>query len=153
MPRELHPELFGEQIINQAKEKLTVDPVDSIRRKVTQIEARFIELTSIVERLSLNIEKRFKDLEIKEATSTKETADTFNDLKQNMDTLQKRVHEQELSDHKVQDLIDRHNVLVQQFELRMQGMQKVANEQEYKLLTYNKTLQEILREIRNIRNT
>ncbi|MDX9731334.1 MAG: hypothetical protein RBT63_06145 [Bdellovibrionales bacterium] len=59
------------------------------------------------------------------------TADTSNRLA----ALAGRVNERKVSDSKLQDLIDRHNLLVRNFENRLSSLQKLAGDQEQALLS------------------
>ena len=59
------------------------------------------------------------------------TADTSNRLA----ALAGRVNERKVSDSKLQDLIDRHNLLVRNFENRLSSLQKLASDQEQALLS------------------
>ena len=59
------------------------------------------------------------------------TTDTSNRLA----SLAGRVNERKVSDSKLQDLIDRHNLLVRNFENRLSSLQKLAGDQEQALLS------------------
>lgn len=59
------------------------------------------------------------------------TSDTSNRLA----SLAGRVNERKVSDSKLQDLIDRHNLLVRNFENRLSSLQKLAGDQEQALLS------------------
>lgn len=59
------------------------------------------------------------------------TTDTSNRLA----SLAGRVNERKVSDSKLQDLIDRHNLLVRNFENRLTSLQKLASDQEQALLS------------------
>lgn len=59
------------------------------------------------------------------------TTDTSNRLA----ALAGRVNERKVSDSKLQDLIDRHNLLVRNFENRLSSLQKLASDQEQALLS------------------
>ncbi len=52
-----------------------------------------------------------------------------------------------MSDAKIQELVDRHNQLVQSFEVRITQMQKVMAEQEMQLMTSRSELKEAQREL------
>jgi hypothetical protein len=59
------------------------------------------------------------------------TGDTSNRLA----SLAARLNERKVSDSKLQDLIDRHNLLVRNFENRLSSLQKLAGDQEQALLS------------------
>jgi hypothetical protein len=79
----------------------------------------------------------------------KSVTDGFN---RQMANLHSKINERRSSDVKTQELFERHNQLVVNFEARLNQIQKLSTEQEMKLMTYQATYDEILREIRNLRH-
>ena len=57
------------------------------------------------------------------------------DTSSRLASLAARVNERKVSDSKLQDLIDRHNLLVRNFENRLSSLQKLAGDQEQALLS------------------
>ena len=57
-----------------------------------------------------------------------------------------RIHEKLSQETKVQDILDRHNQIVQRFEMKLEQLQKLMGEQDIKLLSYSDTLREIRRQ-------
>lgn len=57
------------------------------------------------------------------------------DTSSRLASLAGRVNERKVSDSKLQDLIDRHNLLVRNFENRLSSLQKLASDQEQALLS------------------
>ena len=55
------------------------------------------------------------------------------------------------SEHKINELVDRHNQMIQAFETRMIKMQRVINEQELQLHNSKAALNEARREIEKLK--
>lgn len=75
----------------------------------------------------------------------------FSEIAQKLASLTSKVTERKVSDGKIEDLLNRHNQTVQNFELRLQQMQKVINEQEMQLMSYKSALAEAKRELEKVR--
>jgi chromosome segregation ATPase len=151
MPRELHPELFGDRILTEASEKVILDPLESLRRRVRNNEIQTHALQQKVDKIALSMEQKTAQIQNNIKNFETQMKTSLQELQAFQSTFSTRLNDHKTSDHRIQDLVDRHNIIVQQFEQRMQGLQKVTSEQEYKLLTYKNTLNEILSEIKNLR--
>ena len=75
----------------------------------------------------------------------------FAEIAQKLASLTSKVTERKVSDGKIEDLLNRHNQTVENFELRLQQMQKVINEQEMQLMSYKSALTEAKREMEKLR--
>jgi chromosome segregation ATPase len=75
----------------------------------------------------------------------------FTEIAQKLASLTSKVTERKVSDRKIEDLLNRHNLTVQNFELRLQQMQKIINEQEMQLMNYKSALTEAKRELEQMR--
>jgi hypothetical protein len=64
---------------------------------------------------------------------------------------QNKFTERKQSEARSQELIDRHQVVVQNFENRLNQLQRLAKDQELKITGYQASYEEILREIRSLR--
>lgn len=64
-----------------------------------------------------------------------------------------KMNERRVSDAKVQDLIDRHNMLVMNFENRVTHLTRIINEQELKLHNATAALEDARQEIARLRST
>ncbi|MCB0411335.1 MAG: hypothetical protein KDD22_02345 [Bdellovibrionales bacterium] len=69
------------------------------------------------------------------------------DMAQKHAQLTSKIAERRVNDTKVEELVDRHNQVLNQFEVRMGQMQRVISEQEMQLLNSRSALQEALKEI------
>lgn len=156
MAREFNPSLFGDQEIPEktsASSDVGMSPtgVEALKKKLREHESEILRLRQRVDKLTLNLEQRnvqyqqaLRSLESQSKAATQELA-------RKLQSMVAKFTEQRVSDAKTQKLIDRHNSLVQNFETRMGNMQKVTSEQELKLMGYQSTLDEIIREIRQLK--
>jgi len=148
MAREFNPDLFGQIERPQQMESLQQD---TLKRKIRELESQTHQLTQRVDKLTLALEQKtvqlnhaFKNLEANSKAALQE-------ISKNQCSLAQKLTERRVADAKMQELVDRHNHLVHNFEMRMNNLQKVTSEQEMKILTYQSTIDEILREIRGVR--
>lgn len=75
----------------------------------------------------------------------------FSEINERLASLSSKVTERKISDQKIEQLLARHNQTVQNFELRLQQMQKLVNEQEMQLVNYRSALTEAKREMEKLR--
>lgn len=66
-------------------------------------------------------------------------------------TLATKANERRVAEGKIQELIDRHNSLIMNFENRMTHMSRIMNEQELKLYNATAALEDARREIAKLR--
>ncbi|MGE0762637.1 MAG: hypothetical protein AB7N80_05110 [Bdellovibrionales bacterium] len=165
MSRELNPELFpdlprttqagpeprlgGSAAMTGRDEewRLLVTQVDFMRRKFKEFEAR-LELTSS----RLNEFANATKLKFERLNGVTQRLDEMvkaglQDLNGKQSQLISKVNERKVGDAKIQELVDRHNQLVQSFELRLGQMQKLISEQEMQLMGSRTELKEAQREI------
>lgn len=148
MSRTLNPHLFG-----------PIDtPVVQVDPSYTQNNKRFRDLEMQIDNMNQKLDKWAKMLEGKVQQlhhSQKLLNDHIKQVSANFTEQQaailSKLNERRTSEVKTQELFDRHNQVINNFEMKIQQIQKVATEQEMKLIAYQATYDEILREIRNLR--
>ena len=72
---------------------------------------------------------------------------SFRDIHSKVATVAGRINERKMSDGAITDLIQRHQQVVQTFEVRLQQLQKVMSEQELQLMNSRSELKEALKEL------
>lgn len=165
MSRELNPSLFPElnrqptpsvektmtgsigSTVKDEDWKSIVNKVDFMHRKMKEFEAK-IEQTSS----RLNEFANAAKLKIERLTGATQRLDEIiksgiQDLNGKQAQLISKVNERKVGDMKIQELVDRHNQLVQSFEVRLNQMQKIISEQEMQLLGSRSEIKEAQREI------
>ncbi len=106
-----------------------------IKAMLVQNDRRMDQMAAQVNELSRDSQSRLdryeKQLLRVEDGIQRLTGDTSSRLA----SLAARLNERKVSDSKLQDLIDRHNLLVRNFENRLSSLQKLAGDQEQALLS------------------
>jgi len=168
MARELNPELFGEvkkettQNNNPAwppasalKPKPSAETqwaealhqIDLLKRKLQDYESKLemtnTRLTELVQATRSRLERMGTHTQRLESMAR----DSLKDIQEKYAGLALKVNERRVSDVKVQELVDRHQQMVHNFEMRMQQLQKVTSEQELQLMNAKSAMQEAQREI------
>lgn len=124
---------------------------EQYRRKIRDLENQVAVLSQKVEKLSSVLDQRFTTLSQTEKAFEQQVKERFEEMSASQAAAVSKLTERRVADVKIQEMIDRHNQLVLNFETRMNQIHKVASEQEMKVMTYQATIDEILREIRNSR--
>lgn len=176
MPRELNPDLFGMRRMTATvglpstggmqggamqpgaempslspRPPEQVETTEAFRRKIRDLENQIQVLTQRMEKMAQHVEQRLTHSQNSQKSLEMSIKNSFQEVAKNQATTTSKMTERRVSDAKIQDMVDRHNQLVLNFEQRMQAAQKVTSEQEMKLMTYQATIDEILREIRNFK--
>ena len=154
MAREFNPDLFGATDVDlqtKIQNEVTAGGVESLKRKVREQESEIMKLSQKVDKLTLALEQKnvqhqhgLRSLEAQSKAATQALASK-------LQSLVAKFTERRVAEAKTQELIDRHNQMVQTFELRMTNMQKVTSDIEMKLMGYQATIDEIVREIRHLK--
>jgi chromosome segregation ATPase len=148
MPREFNPDLF------EATAKPPMDHLqhDTHRKKIRELESQVHSLTQRVDKLTLALEQ--KTVQLSHALKSLEghSKSALQEIVRNQSSMNQKLTERKVADAKLQELMDRHNQIVHGFEMRMTHMQKLSAEQEMKILSYQATIDEVLREIRTLRS-
>ncbi len=75
----------------------------------------------------------------------------FQEVNSKYAAVSSRVAERKIHDTKVEEMVDRHAQVLNQFEVRLNQMQKIIHEQEMQLINSRSALQEALREIARLK--
>lgn len=152
MSRQFNPDLFEEDTAPKTDiSSLALGQLETLKRRVRDLELQNHQLLQKIERMALHYEQKNAQISAQQKSFDATMKQKFDDLHRNQTILSQRMNERKVVDTKMQELVDRHNQLVQSFESRMGQAQKVTKDQEMKLLTYQSTLNDILKEIRNLK--
>ncbi len=172
MSRELKPDLFPDLLLSKSNEDLLGI---SLSVPVTQKNLLSDENQQYKAQLDL-LKRRLKELEIRQEQlqmksdaglkKTETRLDRFNHAGSRMElflkqTIQEindkfaqmgsRLSERRLHDNKIQEMIDRHNHILQTYEVRLTQVQKLVNEQELQLIAAKAALEDARREISRLK--
>ncbi len=167
MSRELNPDLFPElnrPVLKPEREtdttvapvrseewRLLVAQVDQIKRKFKEQEAKLEMLNSRVTEVVGASKVKFERLAGVSQRLDEMVRSGLQDLATKQSQMMGRLNERKVGDAKIQELVDRHNQLVQTFEARLVQMQKLISEQEMQLMTSRAELKEAQREIARLK--
>ena len=168
MSRELSKELFGGEPILGSEIGKSPSMSASSRSDSSRSEVRWREIALEMQKLKrqiLEANSKIDSTNNRVDVLTKGTKRGFERLQNGIQMLEKtiRSHVQDLASQvslvkgrmterkaveaKVQELVDRHNQVVQNFESRLSQFQKVTSEQEMKLMGYKSALEEMQRRL------
>jgi len=147
MARTLNPQLFGSVDGPLVK----VEAGSQIHsKKLREIEAQVETINGKLERWVQILDGKIQQLHNAQKNISEQIRQSAESFSQQQALLASRINERRGADVKTQELVDRHNQLIHKFESRITQIQKVTSEQEMKLLTYQATYDEVLREIRSL---
>ena len=150
MARTLNPQLFGSTSAPTAS--ANTDLIGQVAvRKVRDVEIQVETLDQKIEKWVQILDSKIQKLQAGQKSLADQMKMMSDHFTQQTSTLHNRLNERRAADAKVQELVDRHNQLVHNFELRLSQLQKLSSEQEMKLMTYQATYDEVLREIRGLK--
>ncbi len=119
--------------------------VDQLRKKVSELESVQSQMQTrqneLVHATKVRIERIMGSCQRMDEVVKGFISDTSDKLQ----LMTVRLGERKLADHKVQDLVDRHASMLQTYEVRLQSLQKILNEQEMQLMNARSFLQEAAR--------
>jgi peptidoglycan hydrolase CwlO-like protein len=155
MARTLNPQIFGQQAVVQPTGQPQMQIMDSSpnlnARKMRELEVQNETLNQKIEKWVQILDGKIQKIQNSQKNLNDQFKMSTDNVAQQNAIILSKMNERRTADAKVQELVDRHNQLVHNFELRLNQLQKVTNEQEMKLMAYQSTYDEILREIRNLK--
>jgi hypothetical protein len=113
-------------------------------RRLEQLQARFNELSRDTQGRLDRYGHQLLRLEDGISRLTEDTAQRFAQVVG-------KVNERKLQDSKVQEMLDRHNILVRNFENRLAALQKLTSDQEQALLSAHAALEDARAELARLK--
>jgi myosin heavy subunit len=150
MSRSLNPQLFGPTSAPVIKVE-GAQQMQLQSKKVRDVEAQVEVLSEKLDRMVQMLDGKIQQLHGHQKALGEQMKQMAEGFSSQQAALISKVNERRGADIKMQELIDRHNQLVNTFEMRVNQLQKVTSEQEMKVMTYQATYDEVLREIRNLK--
>ncbi|MCB0408399.1 MAG: hypothetical protein KDD34_09360 [Bdellovibrionales bacterium] len=173
MSREIHRDLFGGSLrpsndtntpqkspsvgfspsfeVREEDWRLVIHQLEQLKRKNQDLESKLEALSSRTMDLLRGAKTRIERVgaatqRVEEAVKLK-----FQEVAGKVSMLTSKVTERKVADAKIEELIERHNLALQNFELRTQQLQKLISEQQMQLMGYKSTLSEAQREISRLK--
>lgn len=170
MSRELNRELFGEpaqkpvaprsapprpstEMAAATTEDLNVVgfQIQSVVRKLKEFESKLELITSKSDELSAMSKLRFERIQGHFQRQAEGFQATVRDIHSKIATVASRINERKMSDATIADMVERHQQLVQTFEVRLQQLQKVMSEQELQLVSSRAELRAAMKELERLK--
>lgn len=161
MTRQIQRDLFGESISGGALgapkageslgSGLSDDEIlrglgiklNSLSRQMKELAAGLETVERRLESLSTSTNSRFERVQGSQGRMEEAVKRVVQEFSEKFSTVLSRLTERKGSDAKMEELVNRHNQIVQGFEVKLNQMQKVIGEQELKLLSYQSTLKDL----------
>jgi chromosome segregation ATPase len=165
MARELNRDLFMDKLKDELEASVPPPPmyakveevkhvslhVEYTQRRVKELESRIEQLTTKVDEMLGGNKQRFERIQGHFNRQTEMVQTGFHDLNTKVANLASRLNERRVSENQMKELVERHQQMVQTFEVRMQQMQKVMSEQEFQLMGARAEIKEAVREISRLK--
>lgn len=148
MARTLNPQLFGPSEVPAAGPEVnqTYNP-----KRLCEIEDKIEILSKKIAIWMQASDSRQSEAQMNQKALSEQMCKLADQVNQQQSIFKNKFNERKSAEAQSQVLIDRHQQIVQNFESRLDQLQKVTREQELKIKSYQATYDEILREIRNIK--
>lgn len=164
MSRELNRDLFpsekkpsqieaqGEEAA-ASKEDLRVlsYQIETLWKKVKEMDPRLERTQTRVQELSSSCKLRFERVQSHLQRQAEGTQGQFGDMHAKVAQLLSKVNETRLAENRIQEIVDRHQQVVQSFEARLQQLKKIVSEQELQLSASRSELKDALKEISRLK--
>lgn len=160
MNRRLNPQLFEDNSSTEkvesptysaiASEKLNRD-MGEMRKVVSHLESVVEVLQAQVSQISSISDKRtdaFSRALSEMETSVKEQNQ---DIRERNKIFEDQLNERRELDHKIEAMVDRFNMSLQQFENRIASLQKVISEKELAMMSYRNIIEQIVDEVEKLK--
>lgn len=165
MTRELNRDLFPSEVKKDSskasgegegfvsKEDLSVlkFQIESLWHKVKDLEPKVEKTQTRVQELTSSSKLRFERVQSHFQRQGELVQGQFSDMHAKVAQLLSKVNESRLAESRIQEMVDRHQQVVQSFEARLQQLKKVVTEQELQLSASRSELKEALKEISRLK--
>lgn len=141
------PYMAPEFEIREEDWKILVNQVEMLKRKNGELDAKISQLGSRTSDLLNTAKTRIERV----ASATQRLEDfakaKFQEMSSKYSQVSGKLTESKVNDHKIEELIGRHNQALQSFEMRIHQLKKVIGEQELQLANSRAALKDAQREI------
>ncbi len=131
--------------------KVVEAQVQQIKAVLQQYERRLDQLSARQNEISRDSQSRLDRFEQQMIRLEDGISRLTTDTSQRLASLAGRVNERKVTDSKVQELMDRHNLMLRNFENRLSSMQKLASDQEQALLSAFAALEDARAELSRLK--
>lgn len=125
--------------------------MESLSQAYKKVALRISQMESRWEERHLSVLKKVEKLTHGLQRSESYLVQFRKDVAQMAQDLRQRVSDRRISDARLEDLLERHNSVLQQFEVRIMGLQKHLQDKDLQLINYAEGLKEARKEMARLR--
>lgn len=161
MARELNREIFAGRAAVPSEQGTAVPRTDDIRilqlnidslnKRLMDFESRLETMNTKVEDMLRTNKQRFERVQGHFQNQNEMVKNGFTDIHGKIAHVVSRVNERKVADGVVKDMVERSTQLVQGFEVRLQQLQRIINEQELQLTNARSQLKDTLLELSRLK--
>lgn len=165
MTRELNRDLFpsevkkdsskvgdeGESFVSKEDLSVLKFQIENLWHKVKDLEPKVEKTQTRVQELTSSSKLRFERVQSHFQRQGELVQGQFSDMHAKVAQLLSKVNESRLAESRIQEMVDRHQQVVQSFEARLQQLKKIVTEQELQLSASRSELKEALKEISRLK--
>lgn len=161
MNRRLNPELF-----NKTSESNDVQPsgpsmvatrelekeLKSAKKRISHLESLLEVVQSQIRITSENTDKRTQVFSKAISELEKDIREQGLENSRRMQNIEGRMRDQKVVEGQVENMVDRFNMNLMQFENKLSSLQKVISEKEMTLMSYRRIIEQIVDEVEKLKN-
>lgn len=164
MTRELNRDLFpseekvtsksqedGEGSVSKEDLRVLSYQIETLWHKVKELEPRVEKSQNRLQELNSSSKLRFERIQSHFQRQGELVQGQFGDMHAKIAQLLSKVNESRLAESRIQEIVDRHQQVVQSFEARLQQLKKLVTEQELQLSASRSELKEAMKEISRLK--
>lgn len=125
--------------------------VENLSRRMKELESRIEQMSTKSEDMMNGNKQRFERVQGHFHRHAEMIQTGLGDVNTKVAHLASRVNERRVSENQIKELVERHQQVVQNFEIRMQQMQKIMSEQEMQLMNARAEIKEAVREMARLK--
>lgn len=178
MHRELNPQLFGNQTpledigragtpapppgarVESAAVPYPPNEIKSLEHQIGTLKVALLQMEKRTETIGARLEEMTRSVHARLERFSQAIVrleESQNESQQNttgkLAQIVAKVNERKVTDQKVHELIDRHNLIIRNFENRLHSLQRLISEQEMTLHNSNAALEETRAELTKLRGS
>lgn len=160
MNRRLNPEIFGPQPASAddrepqysavAARKMETE-IKETRRQISHLESLIEVVQSQMTSLAHNNESRIEAFSRALSSLEKDFREHQLEQSRRAQYTQDRFRDQKIKDNQMENMVDRFNTNLIQFENKISTLQKVISEKEMTLMTYRRIMEQIVDEVEKLK--
>lgn len=165
MTRELNRDLFpselktaqkttqeeGESLASKEDLRVLSYQIENLWHKMKELEPKVEKTQNRVQELASSSKVRFERVQNHFQRQGEMVQGQFGDMHAKVAQLLSKVNESRLAETRIQEMVDRHQQVVQSFEARLQQLKKLITEQELQLSASRSELKEAMKEISRLK--